>query len=66
MSRGQGWWGTAPIVVGATGLLLTVFGAKALQDSDEINTAARQKAQAVEKLNAVKVTGASMRRRKRK
>ena len=50
MSRGRGWWGTAPVVVGAAGLLLMVFGAKALQDADEINAAARQKAQAVEKL----------------
>ncbi len=44
MNRGKGWWGTGPLVVGASGLLLMAFGAAGLPDSAEINAAAHQEA----------------------
>lgn len=34
MARGYGWWGTAPLMVGASGLLLLAFGAKWLPGDD--------------------------------
>ena len=48
MARGQGWGGTAPLVVGAGGLLLLAFGAKWLPGGDEINDRARQEAESIE------------------
>jgi hypothetical protein len=50
MSRNGNWWGAAPLLVGASGLLLMAFGAKGLPDSGEINTAAKKGAETVEKL----------------
>ena len=47
MARGRGWWGTGPLVVGASGLLLLAFGAKWLP-GDEINDQARAEAEKIE------------------
>ena len=48
MSRGTGWWGTGPLVVGATGLVLMACGASGLPDSEEINKSAHEAAAKVE------------------
>jgi hypothetical protein len=45
MSRGHGWWGTAPLAVGAIGLLLLVFGAPCYEGSEEINENAKKLAE---------------------
>ena len=46
MARGQGWWGTAPLMVGASGLALLAFGAKWLP-GDEIDDRARVEAKEI-------------------
>ena len=48
MSRGSGWWGTPPLVVGAIGLAMLGFGAKWLPEPDETNAQARQEATKLE------------------
>jgi len=42
MTRRQTWWGTAPLLAGAGGLLLLAFGARGMQDRDPGSADAQQ------------------------
>ena len=46
MARGYEWWGSAPLMVGASGLLLLAFGAKWMP-GDEIDNRARAEAEKI-------------------
>ena len=46
MARGYEWWGSAPLMVGASGLLLLAFGAKWMP-GDEIDDRARAEAEKI-------------------
>ena len=45
MARGNGWWGTPPLAVGAAGLLLLACGAPWMAGGDEFNENARRESQ---------------------